>query len=328
MKQRVFITRPIPAPEELKKLFAKFDVVANSKPGALSRDELKKKVKGVHAIFSLLTDRIDEEVMEAAGSQLKIIANYAVGFDNIDLLAAKKRGIVVTNTPGPETSEAVAEHAMTLICALARHIVEADRFTRAEEYHGWLPNLFLGVLLRGKTLGIVGLGRIGLILGQIAAAGFGMKVLYSDPRHDREFEKQLKARRVNLHALLKQSDFVSLHVPLLPSTRHLMSTKEFALMKPAAHLINTARGPVVDEKALLKALTRKQIAGAALDVFECEPTIDCDIRDNLELKKIPNVILTPHIASATIEVRRAMARVAVANIVAVLSGKKPLTPAS
>lgn len=323
MKSQAFITHPLPAPDELKPLFKRFDVTINKTSEPLSKEALKKKVKGAHAVLSLLSDRIDGEVMDAAGVQLKIIANYAVGFDNIDVAAARKRNIWVTNTPGPETSDAVAEHAMTLICALARRIVEADRFTRAEKYHGWRPDIFLGVLLRGKTLGIVGFGRIGSILGQMAAGGFGMKVLYTDPRNDRAFEKEWKARRVSLQTLLKQSDFVSMHVPLLPSTRHLISTKEFALMKPTAHLINTARGPVVDEKALLKALARKQIAGAALDVFECEPSIDCDIHDNFELEKMPNVILTPHIASATIEVRRAMARTAVANIVAALSGKKP-----
>lgn len=323
MKKKIFVTQPIPVSNELLKFSKRFEVEVNKKLGPLSTAVLKKRVRGAHAILSLLTDRIDGAIMDAAGKQLQIVANYAVGFDNVDLEAAKKRGIYVTNTPGPETSMAVAEHAMTLICALARKILPADKFARAEKYKFWRPDLFLGEGLRNRILGIVGLGRIGLELGEIAAGGFKMKILYSNPERRPDFEKKWKAKHVNLETLLGKSDFVSLHVPLLPSTRYLINTKELKMMKKTAFLVNTSRGPIVHEKALLKALGTGEIAGAGIDVFECEPAIDCDIRDDLEFKKMDNVILTPHIASATIEVRKAMARTAVSDITEALSGRKP-----
>ncbi len=325
----IFVTRKIPeAGLQLLKAPKNFRVRVSLSDRLLTKDELKKKVRGVDAILSLLTDTIDGEVLDAAGSQLKIVANYAVGFDNIDLDAAKKRGIVVTNTPGDLVTEAVAEHTFSLIMALAHRIVESDTFTRQGKYKGWEPLLFIGTLLRGKTLGIVGLGRIGISVARRAVHGMGMKVVYFDWRRNKKFEKEYGARSMpTLDALLQSSDVVSLHVPLLPSTRHLMSTKQFAKMKPNAYLINTARGPVVDEKALLIALTKKKIAGAALDVFECEPSIDCDLTDHLALKKMPNVILTPHTASASQEARDQMAELAAKNIIAVLSGKSSLNPA-
>lgn len=293
----------------------------------IPRRELLKRVKGVDALLSLLTDPVDEAVLNAAGAQLKIVANYAVGFDNVDLKAIRARGIPVTNTPAAEVSESVAEHAFTLMLGLAHRLVESDAYARAEKYKGWSPTLLLGADLHGKTLGIVGLGRIGEAVVRRAVAGFGMKCVYSDLRRDTAFEKTYNAKRKTLPALLKESDFVTLHVPLLKSTRHLISTKEFKLMKKTAFLVNTSRGPVVDEKALLHALKRGEIAGAGLDVYECEPAIDCDLTDKLELKAFPNVILTPHTASATIEARQAMSLLAAKNIIAVLSGKKPLTPA-
>ncbi|KAA0206756.1 D-glycerate dehydrogenase [Candidatus Uhrbacteria bacterium] len=324
---KVLITRPIP--EEgiklLRKVGHRLDIY--EKDDVMPRKELLKRVKGVDALLSLLNDKIDDEVFAAAGANLKIVANYAVGFDNVDLAAAKKRGIIVTNTPAPEVSETVAEHTFTLMLALAHRVVESDGYARAEKYKGWGPNLLLGTDVYGKTLGIVGLGRIGMAVAQRAVKGFKMKCVYADMKPNREFEKEFGARRVSIEKLLQTADFVTLHVPLLPSTRHLLSTKQFNLMKKTAFVINTARGPIVDEKALLKALKAKKIAGAALDVFECEPSIDCDLTDKLELKAFPNVVLTPHTASATIEARQAMSKLAGENIVAVLAGKAPLTPA-
>ena len=323
---KVFVTRQIPE-VGIKMLEEKGFLVKVGPQAKPSQEELLRGVKGVDAILSVLTERIDAEVMQAAGKQLKIIANFAVGYDNIDVVEAKKRWIIVTNTPTLEITESVAEHAMALILALARRIPEADQYAKAEKYQGWDPFLLCGTDVYKKTLGIVGLGRIGKALATRAARGFSMQLLYTDPEKDEIFEQTLGARYVPLEALLQQSDFINLHVPLLPTTRHLISTPEFALMKKTAFLINTSRGPVVEEKALLRALRTKRIAGAALDVFECEPAIDCDIRDNLELKSFPNVILTPHIASATYEARASMARCAAENIIAVLSGAQPLNPA-
>lgn len=293
----------------------------------ISRADLNKLVKGADAIFCLLTERIDESVLKAAGTQLKLVANYAVGFDNIDLAAAKKYQIAVTNTPHEKVNEAVAEHTFALMLALARRISEADTYAKAKKYQGWNPMLMLGTDLYGKTLGIIGAGRIGSAVARRAVTGFGMKLAYADQQRNAEIEKAYGAEQMDMEKLLETSDFVSLHVPLLPSTRHLISTSEFAAMKKTAFLINTSRGPIVDEKALLRALRTKRIAGAALDVFECEPSIDCDVTDNLELKQFPNAILTPHIGSATVEAREAMGVVAAENILAVLSGKPPINPA-
>ncbi len=324
---KILITRPIPD-EGIKMLRnAGHTLDLSKKDEVMSRKDLLKRVKGVDALLSLLNDRIDEEVFRAAGPNLKIVANYAVGFDNVDLKAAKARNIIVTNTPAPEVSETVAEHTFALMMTLAHRIAESDAYARAEKYKGWGPNLMLGTDVYGKTLGIVGLGRIGEAVAERAVHGFKMKCVYADLKPNKDFEKRFKAKRLPMEKLLATADFVTLHVPLLPSTRHLMSTKQFALMKKTAFVINTARGPVVDEKALLKALKAKKIAGAALDVFECEPAIDCDLTDKLELKAFPNVVLTPHTASATIEARQAMSKFAARNILAVLAGKKPLTPA-
>ena len=327
MPPSIYVTRRF-ADSGIKALQAKgYRVDVYPKDEMIPRKELLKKVKGVDALLSLLTDKIDEEVFAAAGPSLKIVANYAVGFDNIDLAAAKKRGIYITNTPHDKVNEAVAEHTFALIICLAHRIAEADRYSKAEKYTGWSPTLLIGSDLSGKTLGIVGAGRIGASAARRGVNGFGMKLVYSDVQKNPEIEKELGAKRVTFEKLLQTSDFVSLHVPLLPSTRHLISTKQLAMMKKSAFLINTARGPIVDEKALLRALETKKIAGAGLDVFECEPAIDCDIRDNLELRSFPNAVLTPHIASATIEAREAMSMIAANNIIAVLSGKKPLNPA-
>jgi lactate dehydrogenase-like 2-hydroxyacid dehydrogenase len=251
---------------------------------------------------------------------VKIIANYAVGFNNIDVKVAAERKLPISNTPGPEITESVAEHTFMLMLAVARRLVESDRFTRDGKYKGWGPLLLLGADVYSKTLGVIGLGAIGKALAQRAVNGFRMKVLYNDMKRDEAFEREFGAKYVSKEELLKNSDFVSLHVPLLPSTKHLIGANELNIMKPTAFLVNTSRGPVVDEKALLIALRDKKIAGAALDVYECEPAIDCDLTDNLELRAMDNVILTPHTASATVETRSAMSVVAAQNIIAVLEG--------
>ncbi|MFA5184875.1 MAG: D-glycerate dehydrogenase [Patescibacteria group bacterium] len=324
---KVYVTRKF-AESGVKALKAKgYKVEVYAEDKVIPRKTLLEKVKGCDALLSLLTDKIDDEVLNAAGPQLKIVANYAVGFDNIDLAAAKKRNIPVTNTPSDKVNEAVAEHTFALMLALARRIPEADKFAKAKKYTGWSPTLLTGTDLYGKTLGIIGAGRIGAAVARRGVLGFGMKLVYSDMRQNVDLERQFKAEYMSMEKLLQAADFVSLHVPLLPSTRHLISTAEFSLMKKTAFIVNTARGPVVDEKALLRALRTKRIAGAGIDVFECEPAIDCDLTDNLELKSYDNVILTPHIASATIEAREAMSMVAAENIIAVLEGKAPLNPA-
>ncbi|MBI5654165.1 D-glycerate dehydrogenase [Candidatus Uhrbacteria bacterium] len=324
---KIFVTRKF-ADSGIKALKAKgYKIEVYAEDKIIPRKTLLEKAKGCDALLPLLTDKIDDGVFDAAGPQLKIVANYAVGFDNVDLAAAKKRGIVVTNTPSDKVNEAVAEHTFALMLALARRIPEADRFAKAKKYAGWSPTLLTGTDLYGKTLGIVGAGRIGSAVAQRAVGGFGMKLIYSDMRQNVDLERKFKAEYMSMEKLLQTADFVSLHVPLLPSTRHLISTAEFSMMKKTAFLVNTARGPVVDEKALLRALRTKRIAGAGIDVFECEPAIDCDMTDTLELKTYDNVILTPHIASATIEAREAMGMVAAENIIAVLEGKEPLNPA-
>lgn len=323
MPKKVFVARQIPD-EGIKLLKKKkYKVIVNPKDKVLSKKELITNVKGCDALLSLLTDKVDGDVMDAGLPTLKIIANYAVGFDNIDLKAAKKRKLIIGNTPGQEISEAVAEHTVALLFGLAKRIVEADKFTRAGKYKGWKPNLLLGTDVMGKNVGIVGLGRIGMAVARRLYDGFGLKIVYNTLKRDKDFEKKYNAKFATLPSLLKQSDFVTLHVPLLPSTKNLISTKEIKLMKKTAYLINTARGPVVNELALTKALVKNKIGGAALDVFQCEPLIDCNPNDNYELRKLDNVILTPHTASATIETRQAMSVKAAKNIIAVLEGKKP-----
>lgn len=319
---KIFITRMIPGPA-LKELQKRKDLQIDifEQDRKITDKELLKRVKGADIIIALLTEKIDAQIMNAAGPQLKLIANYSVGFDNVDLEEAKKRGISVTNAPCCESSESVAEHAIAFIFALSHRIVEADTFVKSGKYKGWDPNLLTGTDLIGKTVGIIGSGRIGGAIARRLYEGFGVKIIYTDIKRNKDFEKQYKAKFKTKEQLLKESDVVTLHVPLLPSTKHLISAKEFKLMKKTAFLINTSRGPIVDELALIKALEKKQIAGAALDVFECEPSIDCNPRDKYELRKQPNIILTPHIASSTIEARQMMTNVVVKNVLAHLNKK-------
>lgn len=320
----IFVTRRIPdiGISMLKKR-KNVRVEIYEQDRAIPRRELLRRVKGKQILLTILTDKIDKEVFDAAGDELKMIANYAVGFDNIDVAEANRREIIVTNAPCEQISESVAEHTIALLFALAKRIPEADRFVRAGKYKAWGPELLLGTDLFGKTIGIIGTGRIGSGVMRRLRDGFNMNILYHDVKRNPELETQSSAQFRSLTALLKQSDFVSIHVPLLPTTHHLISTKELKLMKKTAFLINTARGPIVDEKALTKALVRREIAGAGLDVYECEPLIDCDPSDQLELRSLDNVVLTPHTASATHETRDEISRVVAKNILAFLDGKEP-----
>ena len=319
---KIFVTRKIPDAGITKLKSAVYEVEVNPEDRVLTKDELIKHIKRIKpdAVLALLTDKLDADVFEVASAQkptVKIFANMAVGFDNMDVEAAKKAGIMVSNTPGVLT-DTVAEHTFALMLAIAHRVSEADRFSRAGKYHGWEPMMLLGTDVSKKTLGILGLGRIGSRVAHHAAKGFDMKVLYYDVKRNEEFEKEFSAQFCQMVVdVLQKSDFVSIHVPLLPTTKHLLNAETFKMMKPTAYLINTSRGPVIDEKALAEALKNGVIKGAAIDVFENEPAIDND------LIGLENIILTPHIASATEETRAKMAELAAENIIAALSGKEP-----
>ena len=318
MAKTIFVTRKIPD-VGIKKLIEKgYDVDINPNDSIPTQEELLGflKTKPYDAVLSLLTDKIDAKVFDAAPS-VKLYANYATGYDNIDIAEAAKRGILVANAPAELTSEAVAEHTLALMLALAARIVEADEFVRQGKYKGWEPMSFIGMDVLGKTLGIVGAGRIGGRVGKYAK-GLGMKIIYTDVARNNKFEAECGALYVaTLEELLGESDIVTLHVPLLDSTRHLLNAERLKKMKPTAFLINTSRGPVVEESALEEALIRKTISGAALDVFEFEPKISDS------LVKLQNIILTPHIASASIEAREQMSELAADNIIDFLEGGQP-----
>jgi glyoxylate reductase len=305
---KIFVSRQLPTThlKDLDKLNA--EVVVSEFNRQLTAEEFIERAKDADAILSLLTDKIDGEVMDAIGPQLKIISNYAVGFDNIDITDATKRGIVVTNTPCEEVDEAVAEHTWALIAGLSRRIVESDEATRRGSYKGWEPDIFLGTSLIGKTLGIVGLGGIGSMVKR-RAEGYKMKVIYTKRTEDEN--------SVNLDTLLQESDVVTLHVPLTDETRHLINKETLSKMKKGSYLVNTARGAVVNEHDLVEALRSGHLGGAGLDVFDNEPNIDP------ELIGMENVITTPHIASATYEAREKMGELAVLGILKVLNNEIP-----
>ena len=313
---KVFVTRRIPESGPALLRANGFAVEVSDFDGVLPREILFEKVRGVDAILSLLTDRIDGDLMDAAGPQLQVIGQFAVGFDNIDLQAAAKRRIVVTNTPGVLT-EATAELAVALIYAVARRIVEADQYMREGRFNGWAPLMLLGANLVGKVLGLIGLGRIGQA---VARRMRHMKILYHDTNRNEQLEHQMGIEYRELDDLLKTADVISLHVPLTDRTRHLIDSTRLGMMKSTAYLINTSRGPVIDEAALVEALKTGHIKGAALDVYEEEPLMAPG------LAELTNVVLVPHIGSATEEARSAMSELAAQNIIAVLSGRKPLTP--
>jgi glyoxylate reductase len=313
---RIFVSRKIPG-ESLNKLFdSGNEVVVSDFDRPLSPEEFLEGAKGCDAVLTLLSDKIDGELVDAVGPQLKIVSNYAVGFDNIKVPELTEKGVVVTNTPSDEVNESVAEHAWALMLALARRIVEADESTRRGAYKGWEPGIFLGVNMIGKTLGIVGLGRIGTMTAR-RAKGFNMRVLYNKRTRDEEAEHELGIEFADLDRLYIESDFISLHVPLTDETRHMINKDAFAKMKKGVIIVNTARGPVVDEGDLVDAIRDGKVGGAGLDVYDNEPNI------NPELIAMENVILTPHIASATWEARNKMGSQAVDAILDTFSGKKP-----
>lgn len=337
MRPTVFVTRQLPQ-SVLDRLRQVCDYRVGTTHGELSREALLEGVRDADGLVCLLTDNIDREIINAA-TKLRIIANVAVGYNNVDVAAAKQRGIHVTNTPDVLT-DATADLTWALILAVTRRVVESDAFLRAGKFTGWDFDMLLGTGLANKILGIVGYGRIGRAVAR-RATGFGMSVIYcgrddiayrDDPQHNAlTMARQsstaplnqsaridgLAARRVTFNQLLEMSDVLSLHLPLAAATRHLLNASAFARMKPSAYLVNTARGPIVDEAALAEALQQGRIAGAGLDVFEHEPTV------NPSLLAMPNVVLLPHIGSATRETRTAMALLAVENTIDALSGRTP-----
>jgi glyoxylate reductase len=316
MAKSLFISNVLPA-ESRQLIPADVVVDYNDSDQPLPRAELLKRLRGKDGLICHIISAVDDEVLASPG--LKIVANVAVGFNNVDVAAATRRGIVVTNTPEVLT-ETTADFAFTLLMAAARRVVEADHYARSGEWKSWKWDLLWGADIHGKTLGVVGFGRIGRAVAR-RGLGFGMRVLYHDTvRADAATERELNATAVDLETLLRESDFVSLHTLLTAETRHLVNERTLRLMKKTAILVNAARGPIVDEAALAKALSEKWIAAAGLDVFEEEPKIHPD------LLGLSNVTLAPHIASASGDTRVAMASLAVRNCLAVLDGKPPLTP--
>jgi glyoxylate reductase len=314
MRQKIYVTREIPR-TTIEALQAEHDVTVNSEDRALSPDELRRNVAGCAAIVSLLTDRIDGALLDAAGPNCRIVANYAVGTNNFDVASATDRGIALTNTPGV-LDDATATHTIALMLAMARRIPEAERFLREGRWDGWKPMFFIGADVDRKILGIAGAGRIGRNVARKARA-FDMKIIYSDVARNRDIEDETGAEFVSKDELLTRSDFLTLHMPLLPETRHYISAHELGRMKPTAILINASRGPIVDEKALVEALRAHRIWGAALDVFEDEPALAPGLTD------LPNLVIVPHIASATEETRLQMGAIVSRNVLAVLSGRTP-----
>lgn len=315
MKAKVFVTQPIIA-GPLDRLAALADVRIHQETTLLSPAELREMAAGADALFCHLTDIVDEDLLEAAGPQLRIVANYAVGYNNIDLDACRRRGIVATNTPSVLT-ESTADIAFALLLAVARRVVEGDRMVREGRFDGWAPQMLLGQELHGKTLGIIGCGRIGQAVAR-RARGFGLSLLYTQRRPlSGDVGRDLGLNFVSLDELLTQSDFISLHCPLTPQTHHLLGRKQLALLKPSAILINTARGLVVDEKVLVEFLQQKKLAGAGFDVYAEEPRLSPG------LAELDTVVLLPHIGSATFETRRRMGEMVVDNILAALQGLRP-----
>lgn len=313
MRPKILITRMLPQ-AALDLAAQHCDAEVNRRDVRYTKKQLIQRLKGKGGMVCLLTDTIDAEVL-GSNPNLKVVSNVAVGYDNIDVKAATRSGVMVTNTPGVLT-ETTADFTWALLMAAARQVVEGDRFVRAGKWKEWMLMGFLGRDVHGKTLGICGLGRIGTAVAR-RAQGFNMRILYTQRHRDEAKETELKATYVDKATLLRESDFVVLLLPLTPETRHYIGPKELHLMKETAILVNAARGPVVDEKALVKALQGKRIAGAGLDVFEREPKVERG------LLRLQNVVLAPHIASASMETRTRMACMAVENCVAGVTGKRP-----
>jgi glyoxylate reductase len=315
---KIVVTGKIPE-VALEKLKKSHEVVSWGEETPISRNEMLKRVSGANIIVSLLTEKIDEEVLASAGNDLKAVCNVAVGYNNIDVAACKSKNVLVTNTPGVLT-DATADIAMALILMTTRRLGEGERVIRNQDPWAWGMFYMLGSSIQNQTLGIVGMGQIGIATA-LRAKSFGMKIIYTRRnRLDEKIEKELSAQYVSLDELLQQSDIVSLHCPYSTETHHLISDAQLSKMKKTSYLINTARGPIVNEEALANALINKTIAGAGLDVYENEPKV------NEKLLKLDNVVLLPHLGSATVETRTAMATTAANNALEILSGNKPLNP--
>jgi len=309
------VTREL-VPTVMEALRTRFEVDVFDGDGAIAREDLLKRIQGVDAALTLLTEKVDAEFFDAAGPQLRIVANHAVGFDNVDVPEATRRGVPVSNTPEVLT-ETTADLAWALLLAAARRIAEGDRFLRSRTPWIWGPQMMMGVDIHGKTLGVVGFGRIGQAVAR-RASGFGMKVIYSSSSGPRKVEG-IAAEHRSFDDLLKEADFVSVNVALNDSTRHLFGEEQFRAMKPTAVLVNTARGPVVDEAALARALKAGEIFAAGIDVFEKEPEV------HPELLECENAVIIPHLGSATIDTREAMGMLAAENLFAVFEGRRPPT---
>ncbi|HOX36608.1 MAG TPA: D-glycerate dehydrogenase [Candidatus Brocadiia bacterium] len=314
MMKKVYVTRPVPDSGPKMLLDAGFDARVSDEDRVLTRDEIIANIRDCEGVFCLLTDKFDGAVMDCA-PKLRIIGQMAVGYDNIDVAAATARGIAVSNTPGVLT-DATADLAWALLMSASRRVVEGDRWMRSGTWAGWGPMQLLGGDLAGRTLGIVGAGRIGYAVAR-RSRGWDMKVLYHDPIARPEMESELGARKVGIEELLRESDYISLHCPLIPETRHFIGKAQLEMMKPTAYLINTSRGPVIDEAALAEALMNKRIAGAGLDVYENEPKV------NPVLMKLDNVVLLPHLGSASTGTRQKMSAMTAENIIAALEGRTP-----
>jgi glyoxylate reductase len=315
MAEKVLVTREIP--EAGLRVLEPFDVtVLHERPP--ERDELLAAVRGASGILSTATETMDEEVMDAAGEGLRVIANMAVGYDNVDVKAAGERDVVVTNTPGV-LDETTADVAFMLMLAAARRLGEGERLMRAGTWEWWGPKQLMGRDVWGKRLGIVGFGRIGQAVAR-RARGFGMEVLYHNRSRREEAEREVEARYMDLDELLDTADFISIHTPLTPETAHLIGAEELRRMKPETVLVNTSRGPVIDEAALADALAERRIFAAGLDVYENEPEV------HPKLLELENLVLAPHIGSASVETREKMAALAAENLAAVLRGEEPKTP--
>jgi glyoxylate reductase len=312
---KILITRQIPE-AGMQLLRSKFEVEVFPHDRAMTKEEMKTAVQDKDGLLSLLSDPITAEIMDAAPN-LKVITNYAVGYNNIDVKAASERGIMVCNTPGVLT-QATADLAWALLMSVSRRIVESDRYVRAGKFFdGWKPMLHLGGEIYGRTLGIIGMGRIGAAIAERGALGFKMQVLYTAHSPKPEAEEKLGAKRVSLEELLRESDYISINSPLTPETRYMIGAKELQMMKKTAYLINTARGPIVDEKALVEALREGVIAGAGLDVYENEPALAPGLTD------LENVVIAAHIGSATTETRDKMSLMNAEDLIAALEGRRP-----
>ena len=314
---KVLITYKIPDVAEKLCRANGITTFVNKSKLPLSKNGFIKEGKDADALITLLSDKIDKEIIDFL-PKCKIIANYAVGFNNIDVQYAKSKGIIVTNTPDILT-DATADLTMALILTTSRRVLEGDKLIRLNKFKGWKPDLLLGMDLKGKILGIIGAGRIGCATA-LRAKAFGMKIIYFNRTKKPEFEKEASAQKVSLNKLLKSSDIISIHLPLTKETYHLLNFENLRLLKKTAIIINTARGEIIDERALIRLLKNKEIFSAGLDVYENEPVI------NKELLTMENIVLLPHIGSAGKDTRDKMARLAAKNVINVLSGKKAITP--